>query len=175
ARVGAALVLSGARPLRTWSLLAAGFAIFAVGDSFYVALATTGRYVPGHLVDVTWPAGLLLLTAAAWQAPPTAASASPRGLARLILALPSAAIAIGLVLAGPGHVGTVSVMLAVATLVGALTRMAYAVMLEGRLEVTRVQAQTDALTGLGNRRLLLEQLEVRINEATTDAPSALVL
>ena len=66
-------------------------------------------------------------------------------------------------------------MLATATLVCALLRMAHAVGLEGRLEVTRAQAFTDDLTQLGNRRLLVQDLERTTDGATPDAPAALVL
>jgi len=175
ALVAAAAVLTGARPLRSWSLLGAGFAVFGVGDSVYVSLATTGRYVPGHLLDVTWAAGLLVLAAAAWQ--PWAADVAPaaRGFRRLVLAVPSAVVALGLLVADHHEIGNVAVGFAAATLVCALMRMTYAVILEGRLEATRVQALTDELTGLGNRRLLLEHLERVVAEATPESPSALVL
>ncbi|MGN6201232.1 MAG: GGDEF domain-containing protein, partial [Solirubrobacterales bacterium] len=62
-----------------------------------------------------------------------------------------------------------------ATLLFALVRMAYAVMLEGRLEVTRAQALTDELTQLGNRRLLLDDLDHFLLQAHADSPGALVL
>ena len=174
ALVVGALVLTGARPLRMWLLVASGFAIFAVGDSIYVTLATTGKYVPGGLLDVAWPAGLLLLTAAAWQ-PLPADAATSRGLRRLVLALPSAIVALALLVAGANRIGTVGLVLAVVTLACSLVRMAYAVVLEERLETTRTQALTDELTGLGNRRLLLEHLEQTLGVATARTPSALVL
>jgi diguanylate cyclase (GGDEF)-like protein len=175
ALVAAAAVLTGARPLRSWLLLGGGFAVFGVGDSVYVSLAVTGRYVPGHLLDVSWAAGLLVLAAAAWQ--PWAEDVVPaaRGFRRLVLAVPSAVVALGLLVANHEAIGNVAVGFAAATLVCALMRMTYAVILEGRLEATRVQALTDELTGLGNRRLLLEHLDRVAAEATPEAPSALVL
>jgi diguanylate cyclase (GGDEF)-like protein len=53
--------------------------------------------------------------------------------------------------------------------------MAHAVALEGRLEVTRAQALTDDLTQLGNRRLLVEDLDRAVAAASPDSPAALVL
>ena len=53
--------------------------------------------------------------------------------------------------------------------------MAHAVGLEGRLEVTRAQALTDDLTQLGNRRLLVEDLDRAVAVASPDTPAALVL
>jgi two-component system cell cycle response regulator len=169
-----ALVLTGARPLRLWLLVASGFAIFALADSIYVTQATTGNYIPGRLLDVAWPAGLLLLTLAASQPLPSQARTT-RGLRRLVLALPSAIVALGLLVVGAGHTGTVAAVLAAATLVGSFVRMAYAVALEEHLETTRTQANTDELTGLGNRRLLLEHLDQALGVATARTPTALVL
>jgi two-component system cell cycle response regulator len=174
ALVVGALVLCGARPPRLWLLLASGFAIFAVADSIYVTQATTGQYIPGRLLDVGWPLGLLLLTAAASQ-PLTTEATMTRGLRRLVLALPAAVLALALLVAGAGRIGTGAVVLSVATLAISLVRMAYAVALEERLETTRTQALTDELTGLGNRRLLLGHLEQTLGVATARTPSALVL
>src|SRR4029078_10402835 len=56
-----------------------------------------------------------------------------------------------------------------------LVRMALAVALEGRLEVTRTQALTDDLTQLGNRRLLVEDLDRTVAVASPETPAALVL
>src|SRR5207247_1983806 len=136
ALVVGALVLTGARPLRMWLLVASGFVIFAVADSIYVTLATTGQYVPGRFLDVAWPAGLLLLTKAASQPLPVDAAPS-HGLRRLVLALPSAAVAVTLIVGGADRIGVVAVVLAIATLVCSLIRMAYAVALAARLEATR--------------------------------------
>ena len=169
------VVLTGGRPIKTWLLLATGFATFGLGDSLYVSLATSSRSMPGHLLDSTWSLGLLLFAAAAWEPPAEAVPSVPNGLRRLVLAVPSAAVALGLLVAGEKHVGFPGVVLASATLFFALVRMAYAVVLEGRLEVTRAQAITDDLTQIGNRRLLLQHLERAAAEARAGSPSALVL
>src|SRR5205814_862161 len=116
ALVIAGVVLTGGRPLRTWLLLGVGFLVFAVGDSFYVSVATTGGYSPGYLVDALWPAGLLLMAGAAWQSPGVDLAVAPRGLRRLVLAVPSAAVALVLLVLGPVHAGRVGVVLAAATL-----------------------------------------------------------
>jgi diguanylate cyclase (GGDEF)-like protein len=94
---------------------------------------------------------------------------------RLVLAVPSAAVAVALLVIGSGRIGTAATVLATATLLCALVRMAHAVGLEGRLEVTRAQALTDDLTQLGNRRLLVEDLDRVVTVASADTPAALVL
>ncbi|MFL5960310.1 MAG: HD domain-containing phosphohydrolase [Gaiellaceae bacterium] len=173
--VTAALAVSGARPVRTWLLLSGGLLIFAVSDSVYVTLATTGRYTTGGLLDAGWPAGLLLLAAAAWQPQPGLAAATVGGLRRLVLAVPASAVALALLVAGSGRVGTIAIELAVATLIATLVRTTQAAVLEHRLHASRLQAITDELTGLGNRRCFLRELEATLLEATPRDPHALVL
>lgn len=174
--VATALAVTGARPIRTWLLVAGGLTIFAVSDSVYVTLATTGRYTTGGLLDAGWPAGLLLFAAAAWQ-PEARMQAAPMvgGLRRLALALPASAVALGLLVAGGGRVGSIAIELAAATLVVTLARAAQAVVLEHRLQLSRLQAMTDELTGLGNRRRFLQELEATLTTSTSHEPHALVL
>ena len=175
ALVATAAVLTGARPARTWALFGGGFAVLGLGDAVYVGLATTGRYAPGHLLDAAWAAGLLMLAACAWQRDSTEVATAAHGVHRLVLAVPAAVVAVVLLVAGRSTIGTVGVTLAGLTLMIAVARMAYAAILEARLEVTRTQAVTDELTGLANRRLLLEDLDRAVATATAETPSALVL
>jgi two-component system cell cycle response regulator len=171
ALVGGAVVLTGGRPARTWLLLGGGLVVFGIGDVDYV----NTQWTAGRVIDVAWAVGLLMLSAAAWEPPPAEAASAPRGMRRLVLAVPSAAVAVGLLVAGTGRIGTAATALASATLLCALVRMAHAVALEGRLEVTRAQALTDELTQLGNRRLLVEDLDRAVAVASSDTPAALVL
>jgi diguanylate cyclase (GGDEF)-like protein len=171
ALVGGAIVLTGGRPARTWLLLGGGLVVFGIGDVDYV----NTQWTAGRVIDVAWAAGLLMLAAAAWEPPPAEAAAVPRGMRRLVLAVPSAGVAVALLVVGAGRIGTAATALATATLLCALVRMAHAVALEGRLELTRTQALTDDLTQLGNRRLLVEDLARAVAAATTETPAALVL
>jgi two-component system cell cycle response regulator len=173
--VTAALAITGGRPLRTWLLLSGGLAIFAVSDSIYVTLATTGHYTTGGLLDAGWPAGLLLVAAAAWQPQRALTPVVVGGLRRLVLAAPASAVALCLLVAGTRRVGMIAVELAVATLVATLVRATQAAILEHRLTATRLQAITDELTGLGNRRHFLKELETILASATAHDPHALVL
>jgi two-component system, cell cycle response regulator len=175
ALLGGAVVLTGGRPARTWLLLGGGLLVFGIGDVDYVNLATTAASTSRLVIDVAWAVGLLMLAAAAWEPPTPEAAPTPRGMRRLTLALPSAGVAVGLLVVGRGHIGGAAVGLAAATLLCALVRMAHAVGLEGRLEATRAQALTDDLTQLGNRRLLVADLDRVAALATPEAPAALVL
>ena len=171
ALLGGAVVLTGGRPARTWLLLGGGLVVFGIGDVDYV----TTQWTAGQVIDVAWAAGMLMLAAAAWEPPPAEAAAPPRGMRRLVLAVPSAGVAVVMLVAGTGRIGGAAAALATATLVCALLRMAHAVALEGRLEATRTQALTDDLTQLGNRRLLIENLDRMVAVASVEAPAALVL
>jgi diguanylate cyclase (GGDEF)-like protein len=174
ALVTATLAVTGVRPMKSWLLMVGGLVVFAVSDSVYVTLATTGRYVPGGLLDAGWPAGLLLMVAASWQPLPEAGRIRGQ-LRHLVLTLPASAIALILLVLGSGRVGEVSIYLAAATLVISFVRSGYAVMAERRLHESRLEAITDDLTGLGNRRSFLRELETVLAEATPHEPYALVL
>ena len=50
----------------TWVVLGTGFGLFCVGDSIYLLQTANSTYVPGHLLDITWPLALVLLACAAW-------------------------------------------------------------------------------------------------------------
>ena len=103
ALVGGAVVLTGGRPARTWLLLAGGLLVFGIGDVDFATLATTGQWKAGQVIDVAWAAGLLMLAAAAWEPPAPEGVSTPRGLRRLVLAVPSAVVALALLVVGRGR------------------------------------------------------------------------
>jgi GGDEF domain-containing protein len=73
-------------------------------------------------------------------------------------------------------VNAVADVLALATLVGVLARTGLTFAENLRiLRRVREDSLTDALTGLGNRRRLLADLEAEVAECTAQRPSALVL
>jgi hypothetical protein len=58
--------LAGWRPGRMWYVLAAGLALWVVGDAIYAITEFDKVYRAGQY-DYLWTAGLLLMAAAAWQ------------------------------------------------------------------------------------------------------------
>ena len=62
--------LSSWRPGRAWALIGGGLLIFAVTDIFHLYRVAGGSFVEGTWLDALWPAGMVLLAVAAWQAPP---------------------------------------------------------------------------------------------------------
>src|SRR6266536_1423458 len=58
---------TGWRPGRTWGFVGGALVVSGLADSLYLTQIASNSYVEGSFVDALWPAGLLLLAAAAWQ------------------------------------------------------------------------------------------------------------
>jgi diguanylate cyclase (GGDEF)-like protein len=163
----AAFALTAWRPGRVWWLLGLSLLVFAVGDSIYLYTSAKGTYVEGRLLDLTWPAALLFIAVASWQDTYAARRIDIRG--RSLLAVPSvcAVIAAGVLTVDHfARLNLLAIVLALGTLVCVLVRLGLAFRENGRLlQLTRSEAITDALTGLGNRRLLLRDLEQALDPA----------
>jgi diguanylate cyclase (GGDEF)-like protein len=171
----AAFSLTGWRPGRAWWVFGVSLLIFAVGDSVYLYLTAKGKYVEGQPLDLAWPAALMLIGVAAWQDERKARRIDVRG--RALLAVPAICAVVAAGVLAVDHFQPVSLLaiaLALATLVCVLLRLGVSFRENGRLlALTRSEAVTDALTGLGNRRRLLVDLARRCNES--DAESLTVL
>jgi diguanylate cyclase (GGDEF)-like protein len=176
ALVTALLALTGWRPGRTWALIGAALVLGAAGDGLFLAQAAQGTYAEGTLLDSIWPASLLLLAVAAWQRP-RFDEVPLHGLR--ILAMPAcfALIAMSLFVAGQfSPLDPVALALACGTIVVLIARMAVTLQENLRMvEASRGEALTDQLTGLGNRRRLMADLEAELAAATPEAPRTLVM
>jgi two-component system, cell cycle response regulator len=158
--VGAVAVI-GVRGSGALLLVGAGLLAWAVSDTLYLYLEATSSYSGGP-IDHGWLLGSTLMGAAAL------ASASgrqrPRSLRRPSFVLPLAAGAMGVGVLVWDHFDKLngpSILLAGATLGVVLTRLAVSFRENWRLvEALRDEASTDALTGLANRRQLLDDLQV---------------
>jgi diguanylate cyclase len=172
--VGGSVVLSGRRR-GGWSLIAAGCAINAAGDTFNL-FHGAGAPALGSIVDaMAWPASLFLMSLAAWlpdrRTDPLAEPGTPGFL--LPGAGATAALAV-LLLASVDGASNVAVALAAATLLVAGIRLALSLGSLRALTVERQQeAVTDELTGLGNRRRLDQVLARYFEDRTTERSGAL--
>ncbi|HXH95631.1 MAG TPA: diguanylate cyclase, partial [Gaiellaceae bacterium] len=161
--------VTGWRPGRAWMLIGAGLLLNTVGDAVYLYQSAIGTYVEGTLLDVAWPASMILIALSSWQAPATRRLG---GLERRTLyATP---VACGLTAAGvlvyatTTHVHPLAVALALATVVLVLLRTALTFRENTRLlEHSVFESLTDALTGIANRRKLVSDLEELLAEAAT--------
>ena len=171
--VGLSFALTGWRPDRTWSLIAASFVLTAIADAVFAYTASSDTYIAGQITDTLWSAGALAMATAAWQASRAAHPAGGREAIAIVVPATLALAALGLLICGwfanllpaAGIVATLALLAAVAR--GGLLFVENLAL----LRASRDEALTDALTGLGNRRLLIRALD----ESFTARPRPLTL
>ncbi len=175
--LGWVLAMIGWRAGRVWDLIAGGLALVGFASAVYVIHMATHGYVVGSLFAMMWPAGMLLIAVAAWQAPEPPVKPRVKNYSKLLVA--SAAATTALLLMVVDHFAGLdpyTVLLATATLVAVIVRAA--VTFKESMQMVadfRHQAQTDSLTGLGNRRKLMTDLSKELAAATIASPRVLVI
>ncbi|HEX4745381.1 MAG TPA: diguanylate cyclase [Gaiellaceae bacterium] len=157
--------LTAWRPGRRWLLLGLGALSTTLADAVYLFQSANGTYVEGTWIDVLWPAAMLLVASSAWTTDRTREGLDVEG--RPLLAVPVACAFVATGLLVYDHfirVNVLAVALATATLALVVLRLVVTFRENGRLfALTRAEATTDALTGLGNRRQLIADLEGRLH------------
>ena len=160
--------LTGWRVDRTWGLVAAGFAVFAIADSVYLYETAAGKYVEGGTLDVAWPAAIVLIACSAWQ--PTTKLRRVRTESWQALTLPTFFAVVGLALLVYDHfvrINVIALVLASATIAAVIVRAVLTfrdrVLL---LATSQEEALSDSLTGLGNRRRFVSDLETLLEEGS---------
>jgi two-component system, cell cycle response regulator len=173
-----ALGLTGWRPGRVWLLIAVAMLCSAVADSGYLYLTATDSYHVGDWVQFLWPASAVLLAIAAWT--PWPRPARRRVEDWRLVSVPSFSLlaALGVLIYGNLHgaLTPVALILAIATVLAVCVHLMMTVreniaMLAG----SRRLALTDPLTGLGNRRQLMEDLNVACRRVSTGETWELML
>ena len=170
--------LSGWRPGAAWIAIGAGLAIMAGADAIYLLQAAEGTYIEGGLLDTLWPASALLVGFSAWVRPPSRAERFDlEGLRVVIVPAACGMLAIALAAATDlTRLGDATMSLSLATLFLVTVRMGWAFRDNQRmLSHSRIEARTDALTGLGNRRRMMADLEEALLDATPEDPRLVVL
>jgi two-component system, cell cycle response regulator len=171
------IALTGWRPDRTWLLVAAGFGSFAIADSIYLYQSAAGTYVEGQLTDLGWVAAAVLLACAAWS--PARKIPDVRSESWQVISLPAifAAIALGVLVYDHFHrLNWLALTLASASLAAVIVRagLSFREKLQ-LLSTSREEALTDSLTGLGNRRRFMLDVERDLDGVGTREPLVLVL
>ncbi len=168
--------LTGWKPGTRWLLLGLGSHATAAADAIYLFQTAAGTYVDGTWVDLLWPASMLLIAGAAWMPDRTREALDVAG--RPLRAVPAACafLATGILVYDHfARLNLLAIGLATATLALVVVRLALTVRENRRLfELTRREATTDALTGLGNRRQLIADLE-RLLRSHPVRPALLML
>jgi two-component system, cell cycle response regulator len=160
------LGLTGWRLERAWLVIGAGLAVFAVADSVYLYQAALGTYVEGTLLDAGWLVAIVLLALGAWQ------PASGRKHGELegyqLVAIPSVFALCGLGLLGYDHFerqNLLALALASGAVLAVIVRMCLTFHERMKLLArARQESLTDLLTGLGNRRRFMLELQDRLRD-----------
>jgi two-component system, cell cycle response regulator len=175
--VVAILGLTGWRPGRGWILIGVGLALSAVADGIYLMQTIEGTYRQDTLLEALWPTSALLVGAAAWL-PATRAESSTHQSLRVVL-VPFACGLTGVILLAYDHfdrVNGVTLALTAAALVLVLLRTALVFSDNQRMiDHIHEEARTDPLTGLRNRRSLMDDMARELALATPEEPRAIVL
>jgi diguanylate cyclase len=159
--IGGTVLLSG-RGSMPWFLLAAGISLNVVGDTFNLfGNGILDSRFGDNFNAIAWPASIVLMSMSVWMKP---RKLDPmRELRTAGFLLPSVAAVAGLAILVTGTVHTVTRValgLATATLLAVGLRLSLSARdLRLVTEERHRQAQTDELTGLGNRRHLLHVIE----------------
>jgi diguanylate cyclase (GGDEF)-like protein len=159
-----ALAVTGWRPGRRWSLIVAGLLVFSLSDCVYLYQTAVGSYVNGSPTDLGWVAGGVLLAWAAWMPDEGRAAEVSKGWPLLATPVAFGLLALGLLVYDHfSRLHPLALVLAGLAIVAVLVRLALTFGENmAMLERTRHEANTDELTGLGNRRRLMRELERRL-------------
>jgi two-component system cell cycle response regulator len=174
--VAAIFTMTGFRPGKALAMIGAGLLITGIADSAYTYLASTSTYASGGILDTAWPAGMLLTGFAAWVRGPHTSRGRAQTLPIFVASAFCTLLAIGLLIFDHyERLTPLALWLASAAVLVGLIRAALSFV--GKLVALRRaegEALTDGLTGLGNRRSLMIDLENALARDAAPAPRTLV-
>ena len=159
-----AVALTGWRPGRGFVLIALGLGVNGIANGIFFYRDATGGALEHSPVDSLWLLSAFLLALAAWDPPTRSRGLQLEG--RRLLGMPSffAAVAVGLQVYGQfSPLNRFAAGLATATLGIVIVRMA--LLFSDHLTlltVSRKESHSDPVTGLGNRRRLMLDLEAAV-------------
>jgi two-component system, cell cycle response regulator len=176
AMVVGAITITGWKASGAWRWIAPAFALFAVTDSIFLVQAANGTYSLGGILDLGWAVAALLIGFAAWR-PEVRARYGVRTATMIVI--PGICGFAALVLLVVDHfigLNPLALWLATASILVMLVRLYLAVHDNARmLRHSRVEASTDALTGLGNRRRLSTDLDAHLDGLDPAQPLMLTI
>jgi diguanylate cyclase (GGDEF)-like protein len=171
----------GVRVDRTLWAIAAGLCCVCASDIALFALQYHGRYVDGGPLELGWLACMVLAALAASWAHDRPRSVDPSGGARIglrLLAVPLVCTMASLYVLGHDllqPVPVASAWLAIGCVIAGILRIAVTFREVRGYNQVELEARTDELTGLANRRALLARAQGVLGAATSSRPAALLL
>jgi diguanylate cyclase (GGDEF)-like protein len=170
-----AMAMTGWRPGRVLGSLTLAFSMVAVTDAFSLWWAATGHAAPEARLQWLWTAAALVVIETAWRPSPPSPPVSSASLRLLLFPVAVSLTALGLLLSGLlRSLELAGYELAVSALMLIVVRLALTVLENIQMaDSSKREALTDALTGLGNRRRLMSDVEESL--AKPDATHVLVL
>ncbi len=172
---GLVLIGRGAGP--GWWWITAALTLFVVTDTVYAYQLAHDTYTVGGPLDIAWGLAFICCGMAATQRTPRARAGRTDG--RSVLIIPGSCALVALALLFAGYVATgdpIAGAFALVAVLAALARTGLTFRDVRALADSRLQARTDELTGLPNRRSVFEALaatDVRL--AAGDRTAVLVL
>jgi len=164
---GCGLVVASFRVDRVWVLLLAAFAIMSCGQLVYAVQSAAGTFGFGTPLDAVFTAGPVLVAAAAWSRPAAVADV-PQRASHAIMVLTAAAtlLCLGVLVKVSESTPGLATGLAATGVVAAVIRTVLFVRQDHLLLLRTQQALSDPLTGLPNRRALLEAVDAALTSGT---------
>jgi two-component system, cell cycle response regulator len=181
--VASALLLRGVADStrRALWLVTAALCLFVIGDALYAYVTLHGVFASSDALNITYAmAFVLFILAARCQGPVDAAVPEFIKPARVSW-MPYTAVAAGFAVLVVSELSGTPGTLVIALAATALAVLVSARQLVGQRELLAAQgelkslATTDALTGLGNRRRLLDDLQRQVQTTTGARPGMLML
>lgn len=152
------------RPDPVWWLLGLGAAFFAIADTAWLFSVANETYKDGNWMDGVWMLGLSFL-AVAGSSRRRHEAAEVQGFAALLVPIIFSLCALTVLVAGTVfRLHPVSIVLASGCVVAAGVRTALTFEQTRELARTRQKAETDELSGIGNRRMLDARLPAMISD-----------
>jgi len=172
-----AIGVSGWRLDGLWVWLGGGLMLFALIDTIYLVQVANETWVPGNVLEAGWPAAMLCVGFAAWHPRRELLLIYQYGTRIATMPLLFASVALSLVIWDHfDRLNLISLVMAAAALAVAITRMTIVFRQNVRmLDSSQREAMTDSLTGLGNRRCLMRDLEDACEKASDEEPLAVVI
>jgi len=163
------LSVGGLRFDRRFGILAAGIFCFWAADTVYLIKSAQDTWVSGGPYDAGWWAISVFFAAAAWMKPRGRATGR-RQQATISVPIIFALVSLSILVAGTiTDVTLPAIVLASGALLSVLLRLVLTFRAhQAMLQHSRIEASTDPLTGLGNRRAFSAALQRRLDDSTTD-------